>query len=54
MEDSKTNPEVQKWKKELEGKAELNLSEKRKLNTFLRNQELFFFFEMLLSVFLFK
>ena len=25
MEDSKTNPEVQKWKKELEGKAKLDL-----------------------------
>ena len=35
MEDSKTNPEVQKWKKELEGKAELNLLAKSKLDTFL-------------------
>ena len=45
MEDSKTNPEVQKWKKELEGKVKLNLSWKGKLNTFLRNQELFFFLD---------
>ena len=40
MEDFKTNPEVQKWKKELEGKAKLVLSGKDKpklgkLDTFL-------------------